>query len=102
MLAFLKALAAVERGAKVRFCDDGRARRTTMIVGIHYGDEALLNEIDNAHAAIKPGFAALGRTRVRVLSSVREHDLDKKSATYSIMTELLSEDKKTLLRELVA
>jgi len=101
MISFLKALKAVERSAKVRFCDDAGERRTTMLVGVHYGDDAVLTGLDNAHAGIRPGLFSVGSSRIRVLGAAREHDLDKKCAAYLITTELLSEGQKASFKELL-
>ncbi len=101
MIDFLRALGAVERSAKVRFCDDSRGGSTTMLVGVHYGDDAVLTGLDNAHSAIRPGTVSIGTSKVRVLGAARERDLDKRCAAYLITTELLSEGQKASLRELM-
>ncbi len=102
MLDFLKALKLVERSAKFRFCDDAELKQTTMIIGVHYGDEAVLNKLDNAHAGIRPGTVSMKGKRIRVIGARREHDFDKKNACYSITTELLTKDGKELVKQLAS
>jgi hypothetical protein len=101
VIEFLKALKAVERGAKVRFVDDAKSRRTTLTVGVHYGDGAVLNSLDDAHAGIAKAFS-IGGSRFQVVSASRERDLDKAVASYSVTTAMLSEGEKALLRQALA
>ena len=101
MLGFLKTVKSVEGRARMHFCDDAASRQTTVLVGVNYGDEAVLNGLDNAHAGIRPGAVSIGKSRIRVVGARREHDLDKKHASYSITTGLLSEGEKAALRGLV-
>lgn len=101
MIDFLKALKAVERSAKVRFVDDAKARKTTMLVGVHYGEEAVLNGLDDAHSKLKGSFS-LGGRKFPIVAAGRERDLDKKHASYSVTTELLSEENKARFKGTVS